>query len=48
MEKVQVLSFHPGVVFNEYWATFDLDSKHFDDGKHYIPPSDCLANDSAM
>jgi NAD(P)-dependent dehydrogenase (short-subunit alcohol dehydrogenase family) len=33
VEKVQVISFHPGLVFNEYWQSLDLDPKLFDDGK---------------
>lgn len=32
-EKLQIVSFHPGIIFNEYWATFPVDQKHFDDGK---------------
>jgi hypothetical protein len=32
-DKVQVISFHLGIVFNDYWKSMDLDPKHFDDGK---------------
>jgi short-subunit dehydrogenase len=31
-DKVQILSFHPGVIYNSYWETFGVDKKHFDDG----------------
>jgi NAD(P)-dependent dehydrogenase (short-subunit alcohol dehydrogenase family) len=34
--KVQVISFHPGIVYNDYWKSMELDPKHFDDGKSHI------------
>ncbi|KAF2831613.1 NAD(P)-binding protein [Ophiobolus disseminans] len=32
-EKLQVVSFHPGVIYNEYWKKFDVDPKNFDDAQ---------------
>lgn len=31
--KVQVISFLPGLIFNEYWQSMGVDVEHFDDGK---------------
>jgi 5,10-methenyltetrahydromethanopterin hydrogenase len=32
-EELQVVSFHPGAVFNQHWAVHGIDKKHFDDGE---------------
>ncbi|KAF2107963.1 hypothetical protein BDV96DRAFT_505206 [Lophiotrema nucula] len=32
-DKVQVVSFHPGVIYNDYWKSLGIDPKHFDDGQ---------------
>lgn len=31
-EKVQILSFHPGLIFNSYWEKLGLGKELFDDG----------------
>lgn len=33
VKKLQVVSFHPGAVFNQHWAAYGIDKRHFDDGK---------------
>ncbi|KAH5170786.1 hypothetical protein HBI25_236720 [Parastagonospora nodorum] len=30
-DKIQVVSFHPGLIYNEYWKSLGIDVKHFDD-----------------
>ncbi|KAH4391247.1 hypothetical protein HBH88_012690 [Parastagonospora nodorum] len=32
-DKIQVVSFHPGLIYNEYWKSLGIDVKHFDNGK---------------
>jgi NAD(P)-dependent dehydrogenase (short-subunit alcohol dehydrogenase family) len=36
-DKVQVLSFHPGLIYNDYWKSLGIGSEHFDDGEPYRP-----------
>jgi NAD(P)-dependent dehydrogenase (short-subunit alcohol dehydrogenase family) len=37
-EKLQVISFHPGIIFNEIWAAANLEKKQcFDDGELMLP-----------
>lgn len=31
-DKVQILSFHPGLIFNPYWEKVGLGKELFDDG----------------
>lgn len=33
-EKVQILSFHPGLIYNPYWEKVGLGREYFDDGKY--------------
>ncbi|KAF2028081.1 NAD(P)-binding protein [Setomelanomma holmii] len=32
-DKLQVITFHPGLIYNEYWESLGIESKHFDDNK---------------
>lgn len=32
-EKLQVVSYHPGLIFNEYWAAHGAVPEIFDDGE---------------
>jgi NAD(P)-dependent dehydrogenase (short-subunit alcohol dehydrogenase family) len=34
-EKIQIISFHPGLIYNDYWKSLGIDPKHFDDGELY-------------
>jgi NAD(P)-dependent dehydrogenase (short-subunit alcohol dehydrogenase family) len=31
-DKVQIVSFHPGLIYNDYWKSLGIGSEHFDDG----------------
>lgn len=37
-EEAQIISFHPGVVYNDRWKEMGFSNELFDDGKrlHYI------------
>jgi NAD(P)-dependent dehydrogenase (short-subunit alcohol dehydrogenase family) len=32
-DEVQIVSFHPGLIFNEYWEAMGVNKEHFDDGE---------------
>jgi hypothetical protein len=32
-EKVQIVSFNPGLIFNEYWKSIGFSPQQFDNGK---------------
>jgi hypothetical protein len=32
-EKMQVLSFHPGLIYNDLWKSMGLPPEHFDNGE---------------
>jgi NAD(P)-dependent dehydrogenase (short-subunit alcohol dehydrogenase family) len=34
-KQVQVVNFHPGLIYNDYWKSLGLGPEHFDDGKLY-------------
>jgi NAD(P)-dependent dehydrogenase (short-subunit alcohol dehydrogenase family) len=31
-DEVQIVSFHPGLIYNDYWKSLGVGSEHFDDG----------------
>jgi hypothetical protein len=34
-ERMQVVNFHSGLIYNDYWKSLGLDPDLFDDGKSY-------------
>ena len=38
-EKLQVISYHPGAIYNETWKELGVDPKHFDDGESMFQQS---------
>jgi hypothetical protein len=36
-EKLQVVSFHPGLIFNSYWESTGLPAEMFDNGRFRSP-----------
>ena len=41
-EKIQIVTVHPGLVYNDYWKSFGLPAEHFEDREHLALVSSCV------
>lgn len=47
-EKLQIVSFNPGPIFNEIWASYGAEKEHFDDGKFAKPGDRTIVTDKVL